>query len=264
MKARTRTTANSLLAALALSLASAASASAQHFNWRGQIPAGRSIEIKGVNGEITATRGAGSDVRVTASKEAARDNPDDVRIVVLEHAAGVTICAVYPSPRGRAANECAPGTGGRNSVQNNDVKVHFTVELPAGVPLVARTVNGSVAATGLASDVHAYTVNGSIRLATTGLARATTVNGSIDASIGGGSWAHDLAFETVNGRIALAVTGDFNAEIRASTVNGSIASDFPVTVRGRIGPKSATGVIGSGGRTLQLKTVNGSIELRRS
>jgi DUF4097 and DUF4098 domain-containing protein YvlB len=258
-----RSSATAIAAAGLFTLLSALPAAAQQFNWRGQIPAGRAIEIKGVNGDITATRTGGGEVRVTASRDARRSNPEEVRIVVLEHAAGVTICAVYPAPRGRAENECAPGTGGRSNVQNNDVNVHFTVEVPAGVDLIARTVNGSVAARDMASDVRASTVNGSIDVATSGLARANTVNGSINARIGRSDWRDDLVFETVNGQIVLTVAADLNAELRAATVNGDITSDFPVTVRGTFGPRSISGVVGSGGRTLQLKTVNGSIGIRR-
>jgi DUF4097 and DUF4098 domain-containing protein YvlB len=46
-------------------------------------------------------------------------------------------------------------------------------------------------------------------------------------------------------------------------VNGGIESDFPITVRGRWGPRSMTGTIGSGGRRLELETVNGAIQIRR-
>ena len=38
-----------------------------------------------------------NEVEVVAEKRAKRDNPEDVRIEVVPHAGGVTICAVYPS-----------------------------------------------------------------------------------------------------------------------------------------------------------------------
>ena len=63
--------------------------------------------------------------------------------------------------------------------RNNDVKVDFTVIVPAGVAFVGRTVNGGVKAIDLTGDVEARTVNGNITLATGGYARAKTVNGSI-------------------------------------------------------------------------------------
>jgi len=46
-------------------------------------------------------------------------------------------------------------------------------------------------------------------------------------------------------------------------VNGSISSDFPLTVSGKLSPRHIRATIGSGGRELRLHTVNGSIELRK-
>ena len=56
--------------------------------------------------------------------------------------------------------------------------VHFDVRVPSGVGFVGRTVNGEVNAESLQSDAEAHTVNGSVRLTTSGLAVASTVNGS--------------------------------------------------------------------------------------
>jgi hypothetical protein len=47
-------------------------------------------------------------------------------------------------------------------------------------------------------------------------------------------------------------------------VNGSITTDFPLTVQGKWGPRKAHGTIGGGGRELSLETVNGSVELRKA
>ena len=67
------------------------------FKWQGKLAAGKTIEIKNINGDVHATGGSGSDVTVTARKSARKSNPDDVEIRVVEHENGVTICAVYPS-----------------------------------------------------------------------------------------------------------------------------------------------------------------------
>jgi hypothetical protein len=243
----------------------APAASAQDFDWSGRLAQGRTIEVKGVNGEIRASTASGDQVSVTATmREGRRGSADDVRFEVIEHADGVTICAVYPTPdNARRDNECAPGDGGRMNTRDNDVKVDFEVQVPRGVHFAGRTVNGRVSASSLSSDVEAYTVNGSIRVSATGLVRARTVNGSVDVSMGRADWIDELEIETVNGGITIAFTDELNAEVRASTVNGSISSDWPLTVRGRFSPKRLTGTVGNGGRTLRLGTVNGDIELRR-
>jgi hypothetical protein len=250
--------------ALLFTLTASATASAQDWSWRKVVAAGRAIEIKGINGDVTATAASGNQVEVIARKSAERSDPDDVRIEVVEHAAGVTICAVYPTPRGERENECLPGARGRSSSRNNDVEVDFEIRVPRGVLFTGRTVNGSVRATGLTADAKATTVNGSVRVNTTGLAEAKTVNGSITVRMGRTNWSESLSFQTVNGAITVEMPEGLNADVSASTVNGSLSSDWPMTVRGKWGPKRMNGKIGNGGRELALETVNGDIELRRA
>jgi len=196
-------------------------------------------------------------------KHAHRSDPDEVKIEVVPHEGGVTICAVYPS-YSRRQNTCEPDEGGHMNTQDNDVVVDFTVRVPAGVRFVGRTVNGAVDAANLGGDVEANTVNGSIHVSTSGYAQASTVNGSITASLGRAGWSDVLEFHTVNGAITLDLPANVSTEVRASTVNGDIETDFPLMVTGRLGPRRVTGTIGSGGRRLALETVNGSIRLRKA
>ncbi len=248
-------------AAAVLTLVPRAAGAQAEFHWKGKIAPGKAIEIRGVNGDVRAVAGSG-DVEVTAVKHARRSDPDDVKIEVVQHEDGVTICAVYPSG-GRRENTCEAGDGDHMNVRDNDVTVDFTVRVPAGVRFLGKTVNGEVAAD-LAGDVEANTVNGSIRISTAGYAEAQTVNGEIVASLGRGTWSDALEFRTVNGGITLNLPADLSTEVRAKTINGDIQTDFPLMVTGRLGPRSLRGTIGSGGRRLALETVNGSIRLRKS
>ena len=250
-----------LVIAAAVPLARPAAAQGE-FHWKGQIAAGKTIEIKGVNGDVSAVAGSG-EVEVTAVKHARNSDPDEVKIEVVPSEEGVTICAVYPSD-GRRENTCEWGDHGHMNTHDNDVRVNFTVRVPAGVRFAGHTVNGEVDAANLSGDVEAHTVNGSIRVSTSGSAEASTVNGSITASVGRAQWTDALEFPTVNGGITLELPANVSTEVRASTVNGNIETDFPLTVTGRLGPRRVTGTIGSGGRRLALETVNGSIRLRKS
>ncbi|HEX6939009.1 MAG TPA: DUF4097 family beta strand repeat-containing protein [Longimicrobiales bacterium] len=237
---------------------------AQDFTWRGRLDAGATLEVKGVNGDIQAVAAEGDEVVVDAVKHGRRSDPDQVEIVVVEHGGGVTICAVYPTHPGDRPNECAPGGGGRLNARENDVRVDFTVRVPAGVRLAARTVNGEIEATRLGGDVVATTVNGDVEVSTTGLVEAQTVNGSIDASLARADWTDELEFKTVNGSITVALPADVDADVHASTVNGDITTDFPLRVEGRVTNRRLRGRIGNGGRELTLGTVNGSIRIRKS
>ena len=255
-----------ILTAVAFSLLPAA-AQAQDFRWHGRLAAGKRIEVKGVNGDVRAVAATGSEVVVTAAKRARRSDPDDVKIEVIEHEGGVTICAVYPTPpRARRENVCEPGEHWSSSTENNDVVVDFEVQVPAGVAFTGRTVNGEMGAEGLKADVSASTVNGSVRVTTTGLAEASTVNGSVYVEMGRSDWTDELDFSTVNGGITLILPAQLNTEVRASTVNGNLVTDYPLTITGRFGPRRMRGTIGSGGggRSLSLSTVNGEIRLKKS
>ena len=172
------------------------------FQWRGSLSPGQTIEIKGTNGTVHAGQ-----VEVTATRSAQRSNPADVRIEVVPHSGGVTICAVYPAAAGREPNTCQPGAGGHSSTRDNDTNVRFEVRVPAGV---------------------------------------------------------DFAGRTVNGGITLTLPGVVDADLQAETVNGSVTSDFPITVTGAFNRRTLRGRIGSGGHTLTLSTVNGSIKLLKS
>jgi hypothetical protein len=234
------------------------------FQWRGRIEPGKTLAIHGVSGNVRAEAAQGSEVEVRATKRARRSDPEEVDIEVVPHDDGVTICAVYPTPRrARRENECRPD-GAENSTDNNDVEVSWTVRVPAGVNFDGHTVNGDVNVLSLRSDVRASSVNGDVEVSTTGTAEASTVNGSVRASMGRADWTGTMKFSTVNGGITVGVPADLSADIEAGTVNGDIETDFPITVRGRFMNRRMTGRVGNGGRTLEMESVNGSIRLRKS
>ena len=234
------------------------------WSWTGRVDRGKHIEIKGINGEIRAEPASGNEVEVRANLHGRKSDPKTVTIEVVEHGEGVTICAVYPSKDEDEPNECRPGGRGKMNVKDNDVQVDFAVMVPSGVNFIGRTVNGEVEALGLDGDVEVFTVNGGIDISTTGLAQGSTVNGSITVSMDKADWNGKLDFTTVNGSVTLDMPADLNCELSVSTVNGHISSDYAITVDGKFSPRHLNGTIGSGGRELVIKTVNGSVNIRRT
>jgi hypothetical protein len=231
----------------------------EDLKWSWAIAPGKAIEIKGVNGRVHAKETSGSKVEVRAWKHAKHSDPESVTIEIVEHAGGVTVCAVYPGP----GNNCEPGKQGSSHTHNNDVVVDFEVLVPAGVGFTGRTVNGDVEAESLESPVEAHTVNGHVEVSTTKHAEASTVNGSITARLGSAR-ADRLDFSTVNGSITLDLPAQVDADLHAATVNGGIETDFPITIQGSINRHKLEGTLGKGGMPLKLETVNGSIRLRKS
>ena len=249
------------LAVVVVVAAAVGVAAQQDFQWHGQLASGQTLEIKGINGDVHAGPSSTTDAAVTAVKTSRRGNPAEVRILAVPHAGGVTICAVYPDVPGEEPNRCEPGPNSHSHTKNNDTSVRFDVQVPVGVAFVGRTVNGSIDGESLDGDAQGHTVNGSVRLSTTGTAEGNTVNGSLTLTMGRADWRAGAKFSTVNGGITLHLPSFVNADLRASTLNGTIESDFPITVTGRMDRRHVEGTIGGGGQPLTLSTVNGSVKL---
>ena len=64
-----------------------------------------------------------------------------------------------------------------------------------------------------------------------------------------------------DGRILLRVPKELDAELDASTGDGSIDVDLPVTVSGRLGHHQLNGRLNAGGETLRLTSGDGSIHI---
>ena len=235
------------------------------FAWTGKMAAGAWLRVRNMNGEIKVERASGDVAEVTGEKRWRRGDPKDVRFEVVKDGNNITICALWDQE-----STCdARGVNYQrrhhdNWGDDNDVNVRFTVKLPKGVKADVGTVNGSLAVSGAQAEVRASTVNGRVEVATSsGPVSAHTVNGSVSVRMDALGGTDDLDFSTVNGSVSVEVPANFSGEIEMETVNGSLTSDFPLTISGRVNPKHLRATIGSGGRRIELKTVNGSIELRK-
>jgi len=233
------------------------------WNWRGQIPSGRHIEIKGISGDIRATASSGSEVVVTATKIGQPRDVAAVSIDVVTGSSGMTICAVYPSIPGWPANSCEPGEAGNMSVRHEsgaNVTVEFKVEVPEGVVFIGRTLSGDILASELHSDAFAHSMAGDIHISTTRLAGAKTLWGTVVATVGLADWQRDLEFSTLTGDIRLTVPAATNAVVHATSQSGAVTSDFQL---GQVMPSSLHGTLGTGGPTLTLSTLAGNVALKR-
>jgi hypothetical protein len=101
-------------------------------------------------------------------------------------------------------------------------------------------------------------LSGNVTVSTTEIAEAATVSGNVTAMIGRADWGRDLEFAAVSGSVDVEVPSNTNAEVVATTTSGMIVSDFPLTGT----PNLQQGTLGSGGPTLTLGSVSGSVRLR--
>jgi hypothetical protein len=141
-------------------------------------------------------------------------------------------------------------------------EVHYKLMVPAGVTLKnIDVVNSDLTVQGVKGPADLHTVNG--RLEATGLASAgrfATVNGSIAIQFDSLATKDDISVETVNGSCRVTVPRNSGFELRASSVNGSISCDLPITLE-KSGHHHLRGTVGAGGPKLSLESVNGSLSV---
>jgi hypothetical protein len=128
----------------------------------------------------------------------------------------------------------------------------------------ATSHNGKVTTERISGAMELETHNGSITCRqVSGDAKLRTHNGSVKAFYAeSASPVVDISIVTSNGSIELAAPSGLSARVEASTHNGSINTDLPITVRGQLTKRKLTGTIGSGEGRLHLETHNGSVRLR--
>jgi DUF4097 and DUF4098 domain-containing protein YvlB len=247
-------------------LAAVAPLGAQDTRFTREMRPGDRLELQNINGEIRVTQGTGRTADIVVTKEVKAGDGDLVKAIVEEGTGYVRVCTIYlnrdPNRSAcRGENGGNWSSGGRNRL---DVSMHYEVHAPAGVKLEVESVNGNVVLRGIDTPATVESVNGGIEFDGVGAYRLETVNGRISGRFTSSTWTGDLDLSTVNGSIDLSLPGDFGAVIRGETVNGSIDfGEFPVTMKGKWGPKTFSGTIGAGGRQISIETVNGSVRLRR-
>jgi hypothetical protein len=234
----------------------------REFHWSGKLAPDQIVEIKNLNGTIEARGDGGDQVEVTAEKIG--PDADSVKIEVMPSSEGVTICAIYPGGfLGGSSGPCEQGESWHTNNHNNRTKVNFTVRMPSNLRFAGISVNGNVTAEDMGRFVRATSVNGSVRVSTRQWAELSTVNGSVEGSMGSADWNGTLKISSVNGSINLEMPSNLNADVRFKSVNGRLESDFPLTVSGSMGGRKVEGRIGAGGRELVVNTVNGNVRLKK-
>jgi beta-lactamase regulating signal transducer with metallopeptidase domain len=242
------------------------------FSWSEVMPAGSTIEIQGLLGDIHAEFTESDAVAVQATRHGRAPTPD-VHFAVVRHAGGVTICAVYPSPPGAPPNQCTPGAAGMRNSRANDVEVEFAVRVPRGVLVTLTTANGRITTGPLQSVVTATTMSGDIDVVTTEFASAHSKSGDVRVSMGRTEWEGSLQLSSLSGNVRVTLPEDARAGVAAETKTGTIESDFEIgqsrpSRLSRLKPtgslgSSVQGVIGASERELAISTIAGSIQIRR-
>jgi hypothetical protein len=126
------------------------------------------------------------------------------------------------------------------------------------------TYNGKIVAEQVSGDAELHTHNGSVTCREiSGDSRLKSHNGSVKVYYSQAAPSVcDISLITYNGGIELETPSDFSGDFNASTHNGSIRTDLPITIVGKISKNKLTAKIGSGSGKLYLETHNGSIRVK--
>ena len=134
--------------------------------------------------------------------------------------------------------------------------------------VLAESVSGRVTIRNVDGDVTTESVSGSVLIsgASARRVRAETVSGSLSYD-GPIEPAGDYSFTTHSGSLTLAVPNNAGATVSLETFNGSVDSDFPVTLEAGAnrgdGESQFEFRIGDGRARITLETFTGGIRIQR-
>jgi len=130
--------------------------------------------------------------------------------------------------------------------------------------LDARTTNGDVEVTNVRGNVTLQTTNGGVHVTNlTGQAVAHTTNGAVVAQLRKLPGTGSVDLQTTNGNVEAYFDRDLKADLDASTTNGHVSVEFPVTATIAHGSRTFRGTIQGGGAKITIQTTNGNVEVRR-
>jgi len=151
--------------------------------------------------------------------------------------------------------------------KKDSVKVDYAIHLPQQARLAnISSVNGQIVIDGVAGNIEASTVNGGVQVRdVAGDLKLSTVNGEVKAQMVALGSGQSVSLDAVNGQLELSLPANANAEVSASTLNGSLNSEFSALVVKKEFPVGSNlkGMLGNGSGRVKASTVNGSISFRK-
>lgn len=233
------------LAAVLAALLPGALASAQDLHKTYNIAPGGHIVIQNVSGEIKIIGYAGSTIVVDAVR-IGRDR-DLLKIEETSTNNQLELRVQYPD-----SGNCQAG-------------VNFAVQVPAGVDFSfdrLGSVSGAIDISDVQGLIHANTVSGSISMENvSGTVEASTVSGKVNAQMQRIVGAGALKFTSVSGSIQAKIPGGSLGNIDMSSLSGGIETDFPIAVEENHPGRSAHGTVGTGPNSIHITSISGKISL---
>jgi DUF4097 and DUF4098 domain-containing protein YvlB len=226
-----------------------ATATAQDFQKTYRLAPGGSINIRNVSGNISITGYEGDAITVSAFKTGS--DRDLVEVEDLSNANRLDLEARYPS-------NC-----------NCNVDIRFELRVPRGTNYSfdqISTASGDIKVSGVRGQVRLTTASGDLDVKdVAGEVSARSASGDVNVEITSLEGTGDMKFASASGDVHVRLPASLDADVRLSTISGTVQTDFPIEVRQpRYGPGSnAKGRLGGGSRNLQITSASGDVSLMK-
>ena len=244
---------------------------------------GGEIRIDDKNGRLVVDAWSRHDVRIQITRVArARDRAKaeelmkDLQSEVEVEKDRIDIRSLFPK---RLESMGLLDIFGRNRTA---VSINYYVQVPEETDLWLQTTNGEVRVQGTTGHLEARTTNGGVQVSdvkgtvtlqttngevhvtnVTGAASAHTTNGSVVAELRKLPASGAVDLQTMNGNVEAYFDNDLSANLDATTTNGHVSIDFPVTTSVLRSSRTIQGTIQGGGAKIVIQTTNGNVEVRR-
>lgn len=245
----------SLLVATALLVTAASAKVTEKFSQTHPLAANGTVSLTNLNGDIEIVGWDKAEVGIEAEKSA-RDEADLKKIEII-----VEATADHVSIKTKHHKRDDESWWRRHS--NTSGAVRYTIHVPAQLArLKVEAMNSNISTEAVRADVKLETMNGRIRaVGLTGDAELDTMNGRITASFDRLTAGQKVSVDTMNGQCEVFVPADANARVAASSMNGRVSSELPMTVE-KSSRRSLHGSLGKGEGSLSLDSMNGSLSIR--
>ena len=224
------------------------------------LPKDGRFEIANENGEIQVNGTQGPEVKVTAHREVYGGSDEEAqrRLKELQMREEVSKDRVLIEAR---------SNNGEGLNFRRGLSIRWEVEVPDGLAVTVKTMNGTVRLDNVDGRITAATTNGNVAgTGVSGTVQGSSVNGSVSMSLE--SVGGDVRLTTVNGAVRLVLPPTVDAEIEATTVNGGVSVDDKLGLadvssnRGNFGPpNNIRGRLNKGGPRVTLQTTNGGVRV---
>jgi hypothetical protein len=251
-----------------------------------ELSSGARVSVASISGPVEIETGAGGTAEVHIIRTARSQADLQYHRVIIEHTGtSLTLRGEQDrgTPRGVQVNQHVmlklPVNVDLsiNSISGHavigDIGGHAHVNSISG-PVTIGDVNGEAVVTSISGhlsigraggQVQVKSISGSVDVGqATGHFEASSISGSVRATIAQ-IGAGGISINSISGNVTLRLSDAVNAEIHASHYSGEVYLNVPnVVVQGKMTPSEVRGLIGSGGPTISISNVSGSITLQRA